>query len=196
MIPLRMTLSAKSVSQHEESTGSHTPSCSICGRPHYIEHCPPETWRSVGSTADQGTPAPMSDSFLEYYSADSIPNGSNALSPESDHQGLYGDCGNEEYDPVGVGGYSDSLESESSRSLDVIPQLGEAPDASAQAEGEPDWSEGAATGIPPPPYHEHDEYLVRHVHEEDVVRSFGSAQNLLEVHLDGEDLSATVQDDY
>ena len=73
---------------------------------------------------------------------------------------MYGDCSNEEYDPVGVNEYSDSLKSGSTWSLDVIPQPNEAPDASAQAEGEPDWSEGAATRSSPTPYHEDNEYSI------------------------------------
>ena len=196
MTPPRTTLSAKPASQHEEATDIHTPSCNICGGPHYTEHCPPETWSSVASIVDQGPPVPTSGSYSEYYSVGSIPNGKDALSPESGHQGLYDDCGNGEYDLGGLEAYADSLESGSTQSQDVIPQPGGAPDPSAQAEGEPDWSEGAATGSPPPPYHEHDEYLVHHAHEEEMVQSFGSPQTLLEVHLDGEDFSAMVRGDY
>ena len=196
MSPPHTTPSAKSAPQHEETIYIHTPSCSICGRPHYTEHCPPEPWSTVGLIVNEGTPAPISDTCSEYYSANSIPYGSNVQSRESDYQGLYGDCGNEEYDPAGVYAYSDSFESGSTRSLDGIPQPGEAPDASARAEGEPDWSEGAAAESPPPPYHEHDKYLVHHAHEEEMVRSFGSPQTLLEVHLDGEDFSAMVRGNY
>ena len=196
MTPPHTTPSVKSAPKHKEMIDIYTPSCSICGGSHYTEHCLPETWSTVGSIANEGTPAPISDTCSEYYSTNSIPSGSNAQSHESDHQGLYGDCGNEEYDPGGVDAYSDSFKSGSTRSLDVIPQPGDAPDTSAQAEGEPDWSEGATTGNPPPPYHEHDEYIVRHTHEEEMVWPFGSPQTLLDVHLDGEDFSARVWVDY
>ena len=104
-----------------------------------------------------------------------------AQSPESGHQGLSGNCGNERYDTGAVRRYLYSVYSGPTQNLAIVPQPSEAPDPSAQAEGEPHWPDGTATESPPPPYHEHDKYLVHHAHGEEMVRSFGSPQTLLEV---------------
>ena len=194
--PARASLSAKSASQHKETNEVSMLSCPICGRPLYIEDCPPETWNAVHSIADEGTPAPMSDADTEYHFSCAIYDGRSAQSPEPDSQGLYGSCGDERYDPGGVSTYSYSLYSGSTRNLTIVPRHSEAPDPSAQTEGEPDWSDGTATGGPPPPNHEHDEYLEFHAHEEDMVWSSGSPQIPLEDHLEGEDSSAMICDDY
>ena len=111
-------------------------------------------------------------------------------------QGSYGNCGDGRYGPDGVKAYSYSFYSGSTQNLTIVPQPSEAPDPSAQAEGEPDWSDGTATESPPPPYHENDEYLEHNSHEEAMVWSSGSPQIPLEDHLEGEDSSAVICDSY
>ena len=194
--PPRTSLSARSAPQHGETNEVRMPSCPICGRPLYIEDCPPEIWSAVHSIAGEGTPALISNSDMEYHSACSISNGTSAQSPKPDSQGSYGSCGDERYDPGRVSTYSYSLTLGYAQNLTIVPWPSEAPDPLAQAEGEPDWSDGTATGSQPPPYHEQDEYLEFHAHEEDMVWSSGSPQIPLEDHLEGEDSLAVICDSY
>ena len=193
--PPYMSLSAKLASQHRETNLIRITSCPICGGPLYIKDCPPESCSAGCSIADEGTPAPMSDADTEYHLSCVTYDGTSAQLPEPDSQGSYGSCGDEQYDPGGDSTYSYSLYSGPTQNWTIAPQSSEAPDPSAQAEGEPDWLDGTATESPPP-YHENDEYLEHNAHEAAMVWSSGSPQIPLEDHLEGEDPSAMFCDDY